>query len=107
MIGGSAGARCPAASPGGGVLAQKKRAIIAGIAGQDGSYLAELLIEKGYRVLGFLKKEDDVSFISHLMKEVVLEETELVRKEDIVRWTRLFAPDEVYNFAGVSFIPVS
>ncbi|MDA8121271.1 MAG: GDP-mannose 4,6-dehydratase [Deltaproteobacteria bacterium] len=88
-------------------LNQKKRALIAGIAGQDGSYLAELLLEKGYRILGFLKKEDDVSVISHLVKDVVLEETELVRKEDIIRWTRLFAPDEVYNFAGVSFIPAS
>lgn len=88
-------------------MTQKKRAIIAGIAGQDGSYLAELLLSKGYRVLGFLKKDDDVSAISHLAKEVVLEETELVRKEDIVRWTRLFAPDEVYNFAAVSFIPDS
>lgn len=85
----------------------RKRAIIAGIAGQDGSYLAELLLEKGYRVLGFLKKDDDVSVISHLARDVVLEETELVRKEDIIRWTRLFAPDEVYNFAAVSFIPDS
>ena len=84
-----------------------KRAIIAGIAGQDGSYLAELLIEKGYKVLGFLKKGDDVSVLSHLMKEIVLEETELVRKEDIIRWARIFSPDEIYNFAGLSFIPDS
>lgn len=83
------------------------RAIIAGIAGQDGSYLAELLVAKGYRVLGFLKQSDDVSNLSAIRKEIVLEETELVRKEDIVRWTRLFGPHEVYNFAGVSFIPES
>lgn len=88
-------------------MRREKSAIITGIAGQDGSYLAELLLEKGYRVLGFLKKEDDVSVISHLVREVALEETELVRKEDIIRWTRLFAPDEVYNFAAVSFIPDS
>jgi len=86
-------------------MSDKKRAIIAGIAGQDGSYLAELLIEKGYQVLGFLKKDDDTSVLSHLKKDILLEETELVRKEDIVRWTRLFSPDEIYNFAGVSFIP--
>jgi len=79
-----------------------KRAIIAGIAGQDGSYLAELLIEKGYKVLGFLKKGDDTSVLSHLMKEIVLEETELVRKEDIIRWARIFSPDEIYNFAALS-----
>lgn len=84
-----------------------KRAVITGIAGQDGSYLAELLVEKGYRVLGFLKRNEDTSNLSNILKEVVLEETELVRKEDIVRWTRLFGPDEVYNFAGLSFIPDS
>ena len=84
-----------------------KRAIIAGIAGQDGSYLAELLIERGYRVLGFLKSGDDTSVLSHLMKDIVLEETELVRKDDIIRWTRIFSPDEIYNFAAVSFIPDS
>jgi len=86
---------------------KKKSAIIAGIAGQDGSYLAELLIEKGYRVLGFLRKDDDTSALSHLMKDLLLEETELVYKEDIIRWTRLFLPDEIYNFAAVSFIPDS
>jgi len=85
----------------------RKSAIIAGIAGQDGSYLAELLIEKGYRVLGFLRKDDDTSVLSHLMKDILLEETELVHKEDIIRWTRLFLPDEIYNFAAVSFIPDS
>jgi len=88
-------------------MKRDKRAIIAGIAGQDGSYLAELLIGKGYRVLGFLKSGDDTSVLSHLMKDVVLEETELVRKEDIIRWTRIFSPDEIYNFAAVSFIPDS
>jgi len=88
-------------------MSKKKSAIIAGIAGQDGSYLAELLIEKGYRVLGFLRKDDDTSALSHLMKDIMLEETELVYKEDIIRWTRLFLPDEIYNFAAVSFIPDS
>jgi len=88
-------------------LSNGKRAIIAGIAGQDGSYLAELLLDKGYRILGFLKKDDDTSVLSHLIKYLVLEETELVRKEDIIRWTRLFLPDEIYNFAAMSFIPDS
>ncbi|MBP2685633.1 MAG: GDP-mannose 4,6-dehydratase [Deltaproteobacteria bacterium] len=84
-----------------------RRAIIAGIAGQDGSYLAELLVEKGYKVLGFLKKDEDTSTLARVIKDVVLEDTELVRKEDIIRWTRLFGPDEVYNFAAMSFIPTS
>jgi len=89
-------------------LTQKSRkAIIAGIAGQDGSYLAELLVKKGYKVLGFLKKGEDTSNLANVAKEVILEETELVRKDDIIRWTRLFGPDEVYNFAAMSFIPMS
>ena len=84
-----------------------KRAIIAGIVGQDGSYLAELLVEKGYRVLGFLRKDDDTSNVASILGKIELEQTELVRKEDIIRWTRLFSPGEVYNFAAVSFIPES
>jgi len=88
-------------------VGRQKQAIIAGIAGQDGSYLAELLLEKDYRVLGFLKKDDDTTVINHLMKDILLEETELVKKEEIVRWTRMFFPDEIYNFAAISFIPDS
>ena len=89
-------------------MTQKSRkAIIAGIAGQDGSYLAELLVNKGYKVLGFLKKGEDTSNLASVAKEVILEDTELVRKDDIIRWTRLFGPDEVYNFAAMSFIPMS
>jgi len=85
----------------------RRRAIIAGIAGQDGSYLAELLAEKDYKILGFLKRDEDTSNLDAVADRITIEETELVRKEDIVRWTRLFDPDEVYNFAGLSFIPDS
>lgn len=88
-------------------MSNGRRAIITGIAGQDGSYLAEFLLGKGYRVLGFLKKDDETSVLSHLLKDILLEETELVHKEDIIRWTRLFLPDEIYNLAGMSFIPDS
>ena len=88
-------------------IGKNRRAIIAGIAGQDGSYLAELLVEKGYKVLGLLKKDDDTANLAAIKNAIVLEQTELVRKEDIIRWTRLFGPDEVYNFAAVSFIPTS
>lgn len=84
-----------------------KRAIISGVAGQDGSYLAELLLAKGYRVLGFLKRGDDASGLSGLGSALALEETELGRKDDVARWTNLFRPDEIYNFAAVSFIPES
>lgn len=88
-------------------MTRGKRAIISGVAGQDGSYLAELLLAKGYRILGFLKRGDDASCLSRLGSDLVLEETELVRKDDVARWTNLFRPDEIYNFAAVSFIPES
>jgi GDPmannose 4,6-dehydratase len=88
-------------------MSSMKRAIIAGIAGQDGSYLAVLLVEKGYKVLGFLKKDEKTSNLGRVLRDFVLEETELVRKDDIIRWTRIFGPDEVYNFAAMSFIPTS
>lgn len=84
-----------------------RRAIIAGIAGQDGSYLAEWLAEKDYKILGFIKRNEDTSNLASVADRITIEETELVRKEDIVRWTRLFDPEEIYNFAGLSFIPDS
>lgn len=84
-----------------------KRAIITGIAGQDGSYLAELLVSKGYDVVGFHRETDDLSLLAGLSGQVRLECTELVLKDDIARFTKAFRPDEVYNFAGVSFIPAS
>jgi len=84
-----------------------RRAIIAGIGGQDGSYLAELLVAKGYRVLGFMRKDGDTSNLTSVIRQVDIEGTEWVRREDIVRWTRQFEPDEVYNLAAMSFIPAS
>lgn len=85
----------------------RRKAIITGVAGQDGSYLAELLLEKGYEVLGFMKKDDDISNLADILGDLSLEETELVEKRAITRWTKLFDPDEVYNFAAMSFIPAS
>lgn len=88
-------------------MTRGKRAIISGVAGQDGSYLAELLLAKGYRVLGFLKRGDNASGLSRLGSDLAIEETDLERKVDVARWTSLFEPDEIYNFAAVSFIPDS
>jgi len=67
-------------------VSDRKRAIIAGIAGQDGTYLAELLLEKG--TASWIPEERRRRvFFSGMKSDVILEETELVRKEDIVRWT--------------------
>ncbi|MBP2668205.1 MAG: gmd [Deltaproteobacteria bacterium] len=83
------------------------RAIVTGAAGQDGSYLAELLLEKGYRVLGIIRKGEDTSNLRGILGLIELEESGDVRKEEAARRIRTFSPHEVYNFAGVSFIPDS
>ena len=87
------------------VNGRHKRALITGIAGQDGSFLAELLVEKGYQILGLLKKGEDTSNLSQIVGSIQLEETEATRRDDFIRWISNFSPDEVYNFAGLSFIP--
>ncbi len=84
-----------------------RRAIITGVAGQDGSYLAEFLVEKGYKILGFLKRNEDLSNLAAVGNEITLEETDRVRKQDILRRVKIFNPNEVYNFAAMSFIPTS
>lgn len=87
------------------VIARRKCALITGIAGQDGSFLAEFLVEKGYRILGVLKKGEDSSNLAQIAGSIQLEETEVTRREDFIRWISKFSPDEVFNFAGLSFIP--
>ena len=87
------------------VNGRHKRALITGIAGQDGSFLAELLVEKGYQILGLLKKGESTSNLAQIVGAIQLEETEGIRRDDFIRWISKFSPDEVYNFAGLSFIP--
>jgi GDPmannose 4,6-dehydratase len=87
------------------VNGRRKSALITGIAGQDGSFLAEFLVEKGYQILGILKKGEDTSNLAQIVGSIQLEETEVTRREDFIRWISKFSPDEVFNFAGLSFIP--
>lgn len=84
-----------------------KKSLITGIAGQDGSYLSEFLLERGYRVFGLVREEDGPENISHLEKKIKLIDGDLRDKESLERAILKSRPDEVYNLAAISFIPAS
>ena len=86
-----------------------QRALITGITGQDGSYLAELLLEKGYEVHGMVRRSSEEKFerISHLRERVTLHPGDLLDQFSIVALLDALHPDEVYNLAAQSFVPTS
>jgi GDPmannose 4,6-dehydratase len=86
-----------------------KRALITGITGQDGSYLAELLLEKGYAVYGMVRRSSLQRFdrIQHIMDKLQLIEGDLTDQSSLDEATKAIAPDEVYNLASQSFVPTS
>ncbi|MEI6668550.1 MAG: GDP-mannose 4,6-dehydratase [Acidobacteriota bacterium] len=86
-----------------------KRAIITGITGQDGSYLAELLLEKGYEVTGIIRRLSHPNFgrIEHLLDRVTLRPADLLDQLSLVRAIEDVKPDEFYNLAAMSFVPAS
>jgi GDPmannose 4,6-dehydratase len=86
-----------------------KTALITGITGQDGSYLAELLLEKGYRVAGVVRRSSTESFerIAHLKGKVDLEQADLLDQYSLIEVMQKVSPDEVYNLAAQSFVPTS
>jgi len=86
-----------------------KTALITGITGQDGSYLAELLLSKGYRVLGMVRRASVERFdrIEHLREKVELIEGDLADQTSLDRAVEDSKPDEVYNLAAQSFVPTS
>ena len=86
-----------------------QRALITGITGQDGSYLAELLLEKGYEVHGMVRRSSEEKFerISHLRERVTLHPGDLLDQFSIVSLLDALHPDEVYNLAAQSFVPTS
>nr|WP_321496396.1 GDP-mannose 4,6-dehydratase [uncultured Methanolobus sp.] len=79
-----------------------KNAFITGISGQDGSYLAELLLSKGYNVYGLLRKPDssDTSRIDHIINNIEIIQGDLSNQESIEEAVRISKPDEVYNLAA-------
>jgi len=86
-----------------------KRAIVTGITGQDGSYLAELLLEKGYEVIGVVRRSSSPNLwrIQHLLERVSLRPADLLDQLSLLRLIQDVKPDEIYNLAAMSFVPAS
>src|SRR3954454_13103046 len=86
-----------------------KSALITGITGQDGSYLAELLLEKGYEVHGMVRRGSTERFerIEHLRDRLKLHQGDLLVQRSLVDALRAASPDEIYNLAAMSFVAVS
>src|ERR687883_709958 len=84
-------------------------ALITGITGQDGSYLAELLLEKGYDVHGMVRRSSTEKFdrIEHLRDRITLHQADLLDHRSLVDAMRAARPDEIYNLAAMSFVAVS
>jgi GDPmannose 4,6-dehydratase len=87
----------------------QRRALITGITGQDGSYLAEFLLEKGYQVYGMVRRASSDVFerIAHLQGRVELREGDLLDQLSLITLLHDTAPHEVYNLAAQSFVPTS
>jgi GDPmannose 4,6-dehydratase len=86
-----------------------KKALITGITGQDGSYLAELLLEKGYAVYGMVRRSSFQRFerIQHILNQLHLIEGDLTDQSSLDDAIKIIAPDEIYNLAAQSFVPTS
>jgi len=86
-----------------------KRALITGVTGQDGSYLAELLLDKGYEVHGMVRRSSTEKFdrIEHLRDRITLHQGDLLDQRSLVDALRASRPDEIYNLAAMSFVAVS
>lgn len=86
-----------------------KTALITGITGQDGSYLAELLLSKGYAVHGMVRRSssENVERIAHLKDSVRLHQADLLDQLSIIDLVKDIKPDEIYNLAAQSFVPTS
>lgn len=85
------------------------RALITGITGQDGSYLAELLLDKGYQVYGMVRRSSTEPYerIAHIRDKVTLLQGDLLDQLSIMHTLEESQPDEVYNLAAQSFVPTS
>ncbi|OGO34874.1 MAG: GDP-mannose 4,6-dehydratase [Chloroflexi bacterium RBG_16_57_11] len=86
-----------------------KRALITGITGQDGSYLAEFLLEKGYEVIGMVRRSSTVNFerIKHIQDRLILAFGDLLDHASMIDIIETYRPNEVYNLAAQSFVQTS
>ena len=90
-------------------MTMTRTAIITGITGQDGSYLAEWLLDRGYRVVGMVRRASTENFerITHLRERIELRQGDLLDELSLIAVLRDVAPDEIYNLAAQSFVPTS
>jgi GDPmannose 4,6-dehydratase len=90
-------------------MTDSKRALITGITGQDGSYLAELLLGKGYDVHGMVRRSSTETFqrLEHIRDEITLHTGDLLDQRSLVDVFRAVEPDEIYNLAAMSFVAAS
>jgi GDPmannose 4,6-dehydratase len=90
-------------------MSERKSALITGVTGQDGSYLAELLLEKGYEVHGMVRRSSTEKFdrIEHLRDKITLHQADLLDHRSLVDAMRAARPTEIYNLAAMSFVAVS
>ncbi len=84
-------------------------AIITGVTGQDGSYLADFLLSKGYQVIGMVRRSSTVTFerIEHIQDDIEIIQGDLHDQSSLVSLIEEYRPDEVYNLAAQSFVPTS
>lgn len=90
-------------------MAPKKRALITGVTGQDGSYLAEFLLEQGYDVIGMVRRSSTVNFerIRHFQDKITIAQGDLLDEVSLINMLREYRPAEVYNLAAQSFVQTS
>ena len=90
-------------------MTRAKRALITGITGQDGSYLAEFLLEQGYEVVGMLRRSSTINFerIDHIQDKLTLVSGDLLDEVSLIAILREHRPSEVYNLAAQSFVQTS
>src|SRR5690349_24192969 len=87
----------------------QRRALITGITGQDGSYLAELLLEQGYEVFGLVRRSSSANLarIQHILPRLHLVQGDLLDQSSLMRALSESRPQELYNLAAQSFVPTS
>ena len=90
-------------------MGKKKKALITGVTGQDGSYLAEFLLQQDYEVIGMVRRTSTVNFqrIQHIQDKLTLAQGDLLDQSSLVDIVREHRPQEVYNLAAQSFVPTS
>jgi len=90
-------------------MSTQKTALITGITGQDGSYLAEFLLSKGYRVVGMVRRSSTINFerIKHIQDKIDIVQGDLIDLASLIDIMKAYQPDEVYNLAAQSFVPTS